>query len=89
MKDDYEFCWSNDGCFNVLFSEYKQHFLFFFLKITIIYNNLVDYNFINRDETFIFLLARSLQNSETPIEYSYFHGKIIVCMGLITICSPC
>ena len=31
----------------------------------------------------------SLQNLKTLIEYSYFHGNIIICISSIGICPPC
>ena len=69
--------------------------LFYFLKkgtlfsLARMYNNLVDYNFINRDETFIFFYWPDPSRiQKLLIEYSFFHGKIIVFMVLIRICSP-
>lgn len=39
---------------NVLFSRFKKPFASFSPKLSITYKNLVDYNCINRNETFIF-----------------------------------
>lgn len=59
--------------FTVLFSGEKV-----FLKLSIIYNNLVDYIFVNNNETFVFFCPPvwSLQGSETLGEYSYFHAEV-------------
>lgn len=39
------------------FLDIRNSFFLFFLKLAIIYNNLMDYDFIKRGKTFIFLLA--------------------------------
>lgn len=64
-----EHCW----LFTVLFSGYKV-----FFKLSIIHNNLVDYIFVNNNETLAFFSPPiwSLQGSETLNEYSYFNAEV-------------
>ena len=55
-----------------------------------IYSNLLNYTFVNRIETLIFILpAWSLKNLETLSEYSYFHEDINIYVSLLRICYPC
>lgn len=78
MKNHYRFIvlfflvWSIAGSLLFYFLDIR------FLKLSIIHNNLVDYIFVNNNETLAFFSPPiwSLQGSETLSEYSYFHAEV-------------
>lgn len=60
----------------------------FSLKLSITYSNLVSYGFVNRIETFILFSLPDPSRIKELIKYSYFHGKILICVSS-RICFPC
>ena len=66
----------------------RNSFLFS-LKLSIAHDNLTDYTFINRNETFIFSPFLITSEFEATIQHIYFHGNIIICIISVRICPPC
>ena len=65
-----------------MFFRYKETFP---LKLITTYSNLVRFIFVSRIKTYIFSLY--LIPPELLVEYSYFHGNVVICLSSIRICS--
>lgn len=68
------FTWNIAGSLMFYFLDLKNSSSF---KLAIIYSNIVDYIFVNKNETFLFFLPDPPQNLEL-IEYSYMTMTIVI-----------